>query len=195
LRTADGTSLWAEIFDLASTDVFTIEDKLAEQVATRLRLHLDPAQQSAFKARYPTFPNAYEFYIKGLFSLDERGYGLNAMPQMDATIGFLKNAIDADPNYRPARGQLAFAYVWTALFIAPADPKWADLARSEISRLKSSEQNSPRLTWQKRPSCGAGMRVTRDFRHRDCTLDHLARLEGILPKSVDAIRTQRSPLS
>jgi len=132
LRTADGISLWTESFDLSSTDVFTIEDKLAEQVASRLRLHLDPAQQSAFKARYPTFPNAYEFYIKGIFSLDERGYGLDALPQMETTIGFLKNAIDADPNYRPARGQLAFAYVWTALFIAPADPKWVDLARSEI---------------------------------------------------------------
>ena len=34
LRTTDGTSLWTESFDLPATDVFVIEDKLAEQVGT-----------------------------------------------------------------------------------------------------------------------------------------------------------------
>jgi tetratricopeptide (TPR) repeat protein len=72
--------------------------------------------------------------LKGIFSLDERGYGEEGKPQMEATIDFFKKAIEADPNYALAHAQLGFAYGWTALFIEPGSPKWADLAREEIKR-------------------------------------------------------------
>jgi tetratricopeptide (TPR) repeat protein len=119
-----------------------IEDKVAEQVANRLALRLDSTQQAALKSRYPTDPIAYEFYLKGIFNLDERGFGEDGKPQMQTTIDFFKKAIVADPNYALAHAQLAFAYVWTALFIEPADPKWADLARAEIKR---SQELGPNL--------------------------------------------------
>ena len=133
LRTRDGASLWADSFDLPAADIFVIQDKVAQQVGTRLELHLDSSQQSGL-SKYPTKPIAYEFYIKGIFSLDERGVGEDGKPRMETTIHFFKKAIEADPNYALAHAQLAFAYVWTALFIEPADPKWADLAREEIKR-------------------------------------------------------------
>jgi serine/threonine protein kinase/TolB-like protein len=142
LRASDGASLWTASFDMPSTDIFAVEDKVAEQVATRLALHLDSTQQAALKSRYPTEPIAYEFYLKGIFNLDERGYGEDGKPQMEITIDFFKKAIEADPNYALAHAQLAFAYVWTALFIEPADPKWADLARAEIKR---SQELGPQL--------------------------------------------------
>jgi len=142
LRTSDGTSLWADSFDMASTDIFVIQDKVAQQVSTRLELRLDTTQQARLKSRYPTNPIAYEFYIKGIFSLDQRGYEADAMPQMETTINFFKTSIEADPNYALAHAQLAFAYVWTALFIETADPKWANLARGEIKR---SQELNPQL--------------------------------------------------
>src|SRR5207237_3055126 len=55
---------------------------------------------------------------------------------------FFKKAIEPYPNYALAHAQLAFAYLWTALFIQPADPKWAELAREEIKR---SQELGPRL--------------------------------------------------
>ena len=134
LRTSDGASLWADNFDVPATDIFAIQDKVSQEVATRLRLHLDSAAPAGSNSNYPSLPIAYEFYLKGLFSLDERGYGEEAKPQMDATIDFFKKAVEADPNYALAHAQLAFAYVWTALFIEPQDAKWADLAREEINR-------------------------------------------------------------
>ena len=142
LRASDGASLWTASFDMLSTDIFVIEDKVAEQVATRLALRLDSTQQAALKNRYPTNPIAYEFYLKGIFNLDERGYGEDGKPQMATTIDFFKKAIEADPNYALAHAQLAFAYVWTALFIEPANLKWADLARAEIKR---SQELGPNL--------------------------------------------------
>src|SRR5438445_1713337 len=46
LRTSDGVSLWANSFDMRMTDIFTIQDTVAQQVASRLRLQLDPSQQA-----------------------------------------------------------------------------------------------------------------------------------------------------
>jgi Tfp pilus assembly protein PilF len=53
---------------------------------------------------------------------------------MGMTIDLFQQAIKADPNYAPAHAQLAFAYAWTALFIEPGKPNWAELAREEIKR-------------------------------------------------------------
>ena len=61
---------------------------------------------------------------------------------MQTTIDFFKKAIEVDPQYALAHAQLAFAYIWTALFIETADPKWADLARSKIKR---SQELGPNL--------------------------------------------------
>jgi hypothetical protein len=141
LRAGDGASLWSDNFDMPATDIFVIQDKVAEQVATRLQLRLDSTQKAGLSNKYPTNPIAYEFYIKGIFSLDQRGYDAEAMPQMETTINFFKKSIEADPNYALAHAQLAFAYVWTASF-QTADPKWANLARQEIKR---SQELNPQL--------------------------------------------------
>jgi len=141
LRTSDGASLWADNFDMAANDIFLIEDRVAQQVTSRLQLHIDSAQQAALNRSYPTSPIAYESYIKGIFSLDQRGYGKEAMPQMQVTIDFLKKAIELEPQYALAHAQLGFAYIWTASFIETTDPKWADLARNEIKRAQELGPN------------------------------------------------------
>lgn len=143
LRTSDGASLWSDSFDMTTADVFAIQDKIAQQVAARLQLRFDSAQQARLNEKYPTDPVAYEAYIKGIFSLDQRGYGgEDSMSQMNTTIDFFKRAIDVDPKYALAHAQLAFAYVWTAQSIEPANSKWADLARAEI---KQSQELGPDL--------------------------------------------------
>jgi len=142
LRASDGASLWADSFDMNAADIFAIQDKVAQQVATRLQLRFESEEQAGSNSKYPTNPIAYEFYIKGIFSLDERGYDKDAKSQMETTIDFFKKASEADPNYALAHAQLAFAYVWTALFIEPAEPKWAELARGEIKR---AQELGPKL--------------------------------------------------
>jgi DNA-binding winged helix-turn-helix (wHTH) protein/TolB-like protein len=134
LRTADGASLWSDNFDMPAADIFAIQDKVAQQVAARLQLHIDSAQGPTQGGKYPANPAAYEFYIKGIFSLDQRSYAQESLSQMQDTIKFFNRSIEADPEYALAHAQLAWAYVWTAQFIEPREAKWADLARQEIKR-------------------------------------------------------------
>jgi TolB-like protein len=46
LRTRDGASLWADSFDMPAADIFAIQDKISQQVATRLQLHLDSSTKT-----------------------------------------------------------------------------------------------------------------------------------------------------
>jgi DNA-binding winged helix-turn-helix (wHTH) protein/TolB-like protein len=134
LRTSDGASLWSDSFDMRSSDIFVIQDAVAQQVVTRLRPKLEVTQRPGTNKQYTSYALAYDFYVKGIYNLDARGYRGSAKPQMDVTIEFFKKAIEADPNYALAHSKLAYAYVWMAMFIEPTEPKWAELAKTEIER-------------------------------------------------------------
>jgi serine/threonine-protein kinase len=52
LRASDGASIWADSFDMDVGDTFTVQDSISRQVAARLQLKLDPAQQAQLAKRY-----------------------------------------------------------------------------------------------------------------------------------------------
>ncbi len=135
LRTSDGVSLWSDNFDMRSTDIFTIQDTVAQQVASRLRLQLDPAQQARLTKRYTSNPIAYEFYLKGVYSFDQRASSTES--QVDAAIDFFKQAIEADANFALAHAQLAYAYAIKAVFYEPTETVWAERAKEEVNRAQT----------------------------------------------------------
>jgi serine/threonine-protein kinase len=133
LRTTDGLSLWAESFDTKMSDIFAVQEVVAERIASGLKLQLDPMQQSRLTKRTTSNPTAYEFYIKGVYSFDQRGFGTEAKSQNEATIGLFKNAVESDPQYALAHAKLGEAYTWQCAFIdTEAQEKWCELAREEI---------------------------------------------------------------
>jgi TolB-like protein len=131
LRAGDGASLWADHFDMGMTDIFTIQDTVAQQVASRLRFQLGSSHQ----AQLTSNPVAYDFYMKGIYNLDQRMSLDN--PQLKVTIDFFKKAIEADRNFALAHAQLAFAYAVMAVFVEPTEPVWAERAREEVNRAQA----------------------------------------------------------
>ena len=140
LRCNDGASLWSDSFDIQMADIFTVQDTVAQQVASRLRLQLDAAQEAQLTKQYTSNPVAYELYLKGVYTFDQR-MG-NPAPMLDSTISFFKRAIDADPNFALAHAQLAYAYATRAVFLEPTQPAWVQHAKEEITR---AEQLDPQL--------------------------------------------------
>jgi eukaryotic-like serine/threonine-protein kinase len=131
LRAGDGASLWADNFDMGMTDIFTIQDTVAQQVASRLRFQL----YSSHQAQLTSNPVAYDFYMKGVYNLDQRMSLDN--PQWRVTIDFFKKAIEADRNFALAHAQLALAYAVMAVFVEPTEPVWAERAREEVNRAQA----------------------------------------------------------
>jgi TolB-like protein/tRNA A-37 threonylcarbamoyl transferase component Bud32 len=135
LRTSDGMSLWTDHFDMRMTDIFTIQDTVAQQVASRLQLQLDSSQQARLTKRYTSNPTAYDFYLKAIFNFDQR-ISLTK-PQWEATTDLFKQAIEADPNFALAHARLAYAYATIAVFIEPTEPSWAERAKQEINQAQA----------------------------------------------------------
>ena len=140
LRCSDGTSLWSDSFDIRMTDIFAVQDTVAQQVASGLRLHLDSSQQAQLTKHYTSSPVAYEFYLKGVYSFDQRRR--NAPQMLDLAISFYKKAIAADPNFALAHAQLAYAYATRGAFTEPSQATWLALAREEIDH---AQQIDPQL--------------------------------------------------
>jgi TolB-like protein len=132
LRSYDGASLWSDSFDIRMADIFTVQDTVAQQVASRLRLQLDASQRAQLTKHYTSNPVAYEYYLKGAYNFDQRMRDPARM--MDSTIGFYKKAIEADPNFALAHAQLAYAYAVLAVFLEPTQPAWVEHAKEEINR-------------------------------------------------------------
>jgi serine/threonine-protein kinase len=135
LRCDDGASLWADSFDIRMSDIFTVQDTVAQQVASRLRLQLDASQRAQLTKHYTSNPVAYELYLKGAYNFDQRMRDPTQM--LDRTISFYKKAIEADPNFALAHAQLAYAYTVLAVFQDPTQPAWVEHAKEEISRAEA----------------------------------------------------------
>lgn len=140
----DGTSLWTDSFDTQMTDVFAVQDTISQQVASRLRVHLNSAKQARLSKRSTSNPIAYEYYTKGIYSYDQRDYGPAAKVQNDATIELFKKAIEADPNYALAYAGLADAYAFQGMFIVPGEQdNWIPLAKDAINRADAIDPQLP----------------------------------------------------
>lgn len=141
IKTLDGSSIWNESFNMRADDIFRIQDEVATQVANKLKIRFGSSTLASGN-KYPVDQRAYEFYLKGMFGLDTKGFNKDSMPQMLNTIDLFQQAIILDPKYAMAHGQLAYSYAWMAMFVQPDEPKWANLARQEIAL---SEQLDPNV--------------------------------------------------
>ncbi|HEY4282559.1 MAG TPA: tetratricopeptide repeat protein [Chthoniobacterales bacterium] len=105
IKTADGSSLWADTFDVKFTDVFSVQDAIAQKVATALALKLSEEEQQRLTKHYTDNAEAYQLYLKGRF------YWNKYTPEgFQKSIGYFKQALEKDPNYALAYSGLADSY-------------------------------------------------------------------------------------
>ena len=105
IKTADGTSMWSGTFDEKFTDVFAVQDSIAQKVAAALSLPLNEEEQKRLTKRYTDNTEAYQLYLKGRFywnKYTEEGFR--------KSIEYFKQAIEKDPNYALAYAGLADTY-------------------------------------------------------------------------------------
>ena len=137
LRVSDGASLWADSFDMRITDIFTIQDTISQQVASRLQLKLSVEQQAHLDKRYTSNSEAYEYYVKGRTNLEGITTSIGDRQAIDAAIAYFKKAIELDPKYALAYAKLGYAYTWIANFNDPDNLVWIALAQQALSRAES----------------------------------------------------------
>jgi serine/threonine protein kinase/Flp pilus assembly protein TadD len=109
--TRAGHSLWAERYDRQMEDVFAIQDEIAQNIASALRVMLTDQEKRAIEKVPTRDVQAYDYYLRGRKVFYElRRKSLEFAREMFA------RAIVIDPNYAAAYAGVAnassFFYMW-----------------------------------------------------------------------------------
>jgi len=134
MRAQDGFSLFADSFDVHRTDIFRMQDDLARQIATRLRITL---RETNTTTAHPD-PSAYDLYFKAKYHA-----GLLNPADNDQAIELLQQAIKIDPNFAAAYADLATEYRNKNVSLHALDREWEEKALSAVTTAPRLDPDLP----------------------------------------------------
>ena len=117
----DGITLWTDSYERELTDLFAIQEDIAQAIAAELRAPLGLAAGERLISSRTADADAYQDYLRGLALVRNRA--------LDQAITTLEAAVDRDPGFAPAWALLAHAYR-TMLEYSPL-PRRADVPLEE----------------------------------------------------------------
>jgi TolB-like protein/Flp pilus assembly protein TadD len=103
------SQLWGEQYRRKLTDIFALQDEIAEEISQKLRLQLTGEERERLRKRYTDNTAAYHLYLKGRYYVGKR-----TPDWIKKGIEHFQQAIDLDPNYALAYSGLAEAYGFLA---------------------------------------------------------------------------------
>jgi TolB-like protein len=106
VRAGDGVQLWSENYDRELTDIFTIQEDIAQAIAGALRVPLGLAQGQTLVSNRTADLETYQEYL--------RARALFRGRDLDQTIMVLDRIIARDPTHAPAWALLSVAQRLTA---------------------------------------------------------------------------------
>jgi TolB-like protein/predicted Ser/Thr protein kinase len=137
------THVWAETYERAASEVFALESKLAEQVASRLTRNISRSEKSAIEARPTEDLEAYNLYLSGKELLHGMSVvtAQDAIPKTEKAVGLLETAVARDPNFALGWSTLAEADLsryWTV----DKPPEWRARAETALNRAMQLAPNA-----------------------------------------------------
>lgn len=136
IRTVSDQHLWADEFRGDVRDVLTLQNEVARaiagQIRSKLRQQMQPANLRTVNSE------AYEYYLKGRYSLVERSSKVGN----DNAIRYFEMAIGRDPNYAPPYAGLAHCYALGSFQGTELSPReaWSKGADSAKKALELDDQ-------------------------------------------------------
>jgi TolB-like protein/Tfp pilus assembly protein PilF len=101
--------IWSDKYERNQTDLVSLQNEIARDVSSKLKLKLSGADQQKLAKTYTTDPEAYRLYLQGRFYLNKRVGNL-----FDRADAYFQEAIEKDPNF-------ALGYVGLAEFLGERD--------------------------------------------------------------------------
>jgi tetratricopeptide (TPR) repeat protein len=102
VSTSDGSTLWSDKFDEKFTDVFHVQDRIAERITSALVLRPTVDERKSLAKRDTENVEAYQAYLQGRYfwnKFTEEG--------LTKAASLFERAIELDPNYARAYAGLA----------------------------------------------------------------------------------------
>jgi len=122
-----GAHIWADRFDGGISDVFKLQDSIAESVVAAIEPNVQLAEIERLKRKSATNLDAYELLLRA----QQLEYEFNE-EAIAAAIQYLRQALALDPSYAPAMALAAYCY---ALRFRQGWVKDPEAEKSEAMRL------------------------------------------------------------
>ncbi len=138
IRASDGAPIWGDKFDNQRSDLLNLQDSIAQQIATALRVKMSAAEQERVYRRYTANAGAYEAYLKGRAELAHA-----TQERTVSAVEAFELALTNDPNYTLARSGLAMACSQMHLYFATSNEVqiWGERAKREAQRALDEDPN------------------------------------------------------
>ena len=101
----DNKQLWGEHYSRKLTDILQVQEEIAKEITSKLRLRLTGEEQQLIARRYTDNTEAYDLYLKGRYF-----YSKASEESLSKSISYYQQAIALDPNYALAYVGLANTY-------------------------------------------------------------------------------------
>ncbi|MEM6301850.1 MAG: hypothetical protein AAF749_08925 [Pseudomonadota bacterium] len=138
-----GYHLWSNTYDRELADVFAIQDEISLAIADALRAELELVGENGSETKVAETSNtaAYEAFLKGRALVNKRGN-----EAITAGMRELEKSVRLDPNYAPARAQLAIAIT----LLTSSSSSYGDLTLTEVNerageQIQAAEALNPKL--------------------------------------------------
>lgn len=102
IRVSDGFHLWSETFDGSDADIFALQEKIARQVTSELKVALNAGQQNRLIDTGTNSAEAYALYLQATAIFNRRD-----IAQYQDAVASLQKALALDPKYARAHSRLA----------------------------------------------------------------------------------------
>ncbi len=132
VNVADGYHLWSDRYDREMSDVFAIQDEIAENIVRALRVVLSEDEKRAIEKVPTANVQAYDYYLRGRqFFHQWRRKGVEYARRM------FERAIEIDPNYALAYAGIAdcCSFIYTYWDASAAHLEQADAASRKALEL------------------------------------------------------------
>ena len=126
----DNHHIWGEQYNRKFADVLAVQNEIAQEVLTSLRLKLTRGDEQQLKKPYTNNVEAYQLYLKGRY----HAYKLTPS-ETQKGISYYQQAIEIDPSYALAYVGLADAY--RSLPIAGEMPSTEFLPKAKAAAQKA----------------------------------------------------------
>jgi serine/threonine-protein kinase len=135
ISTADGYHLWSARYDRELTDVFAVQEEIAQAIATKLQVTLAKPPEDRAARPTTTQVDAYELCLKGRALMWQRG---GAILQ---ALACFERAIALDPDYAAAHAGLAEAIRVQSLYGFARSTDVMPRAKAALERALALEPN------------------------------------------------------
>jgi TolB-like protein/Tfp pilus assembly protein PilF len=130
---SNGWRLWGARYDRPIEDLLSVQEEIAREITTNLKLTLEPDQKKRLSRRYEADREAYPLYLKGRYHWNK-----GTVPGFKKALELFEQALEKDPTYALAWAGVSDCYAmlgmdrYAALPPREAYPKAKAAARKAL---------------------------------------------------------------